>query len=259
MPFEHPDYKLGKAHPDWDRVEKILKFEAYVKHEELAEVIPTAYDWTHGIRDWGMLANDRLGICVIASAFHQVMAWAKATGRTSHLTEAMCIQDYSKFTGYDPSDPSTDQGTNLSTFMGQWLHQGLGYNHKLVAYMTLEAGNVKSVEQALYLFGGLTIGLNLPRSAANQVGSLWTVVGGPNGVPGSWGGHGVPLLRYAMGCKTCVTWAKTQVMTDGFLQKYCDEAYATVSQDFIDSSGRDPLGFDLQQMLADLARRRASA
>jgi hypothetical protein len=37
-------------------------------------------------------------------------------------------------------------------------------------------------------------------------------------------------------------------MTWSFFQRYCDEVYAIVSKDWIEASGKTPLGMDLAQL-----------
>ena len=52
---------------------------------------------------------------------------------------------------------------------------------------------------------------------------------------------------------TVVTWGALQVMTWGFWEAYCDEAYAIVSNDYITGKKTTSQGFSLQQLRADLA------
>jgi hypothetical protein len=49
-----------------------------------------------------------------------------------------------------------------------------------------------------------------------------------------------------------VTWGVLKSMSWQFYDAYADEAFAIVSEDFVDLAGRDPLGFSLTQMLRDL-------
>jgi hypothetical protein len=52
---------------------------------------------------------------------------------------------------------------------------------------------------------------------------------------------------------TVVTWGALQTMTWTFWEAYCDEAYAILSNDYLDDKQQAPQGFDLQQLQADLA------
>ena len=104
-----------------------------------------------------------------------------------------------------------------------------------------------------WAFGGVYIGVQLPKSAQTQKDG-WTVTSGPDAKPGSWGGHCVNLVDYTSDGPTCVTWGQTMPMTWEFFDTYCDEAYAAISPDFVGDGGQTPSGFDLGQLQSDLAQ-----
>jgi hypothetical protein len=52
---------------------------------------------------------------------------------------------------------------------------------------------------------------------------------------------------------TCITWGKPKKMTFSWFEKYCSEAYALVSKDWLNTSGISPSGFDLAALEQDLA------
>jgi hypothetical protein len=138
---------------------------------------------------------------------------------------------------------------------------------------------------AIWLFGGAYVGVELPLRAQDQ--DVWDVAANPglDDVPGSWGGHAVYLVGYEFGdpplggissessaktrppavCApgptsstpyagsiTCITWGRTKKMTWAWFDRYCSEAYALVSKDWIETSGLAPSGFDLQALENDL-------
>ena len=107
------------------------------------------------------------------------------------------------------------------------------------------------VRTAAWLFGGLYIGLQLPLSARTQPVWTWTRSLHGDARPGSWGGHAVNIVRYSPATLTCATWGKLQDMTWSFWDRYCDEAYAIVSTDFL-QQGKSPAGFDLATLQSDL-------
>ena len=74
-----------------------------------------------------------------------------------------------------------------------------------------------------------------------------------DGKPGSWGGHAIPVVAYDTRGVTVVTWGALQAMTWSFWEAYCDEAYAILSDDYMDGQKKAPQGFNLQQLQADLA------
>ena len=64
--------------------------------------------------------------------------------------------------------------------------------------------------------------------------------------------HCVVIPAYDENYLTCITWGELKKMTWAFWNKYCDEAYALLSQDFITQSGSAPSGFDIATLQSDL-------
>jgi hypothetical protein len=116
-------------------------------------------------------------------------------------------------------------------------------------YLALEPGNVEHLYQATYLFGAAGIGLRLPASALMQTenGQAWDVVAGSP----IEGGHYVPLVGRRAGGLHVVTWGALQVMTEVFLEEYCDEAIACVSQERLVEQ-KSPEGFSYADLMSDL-------
>lgn len=245
-----PDFsvhKLGKLAPKHDV--KRLKLEKYLP---LAEP-PEEVHWGAGISDWGMLGNDRLGDCTIASVAHAVqldmhevgLPWDDSVGQDEVL------KYYQQWCGYNPTDPATDQGAAEVDVLNSWRKDGFS-GHKLIAYADPNVENSLHVKQSIALFGGLYIGLNLPFSAATQ--GEWEVVGdGKTGdsAPGSWGGHAVYVIGYDAGYLTCITWGQSLRMSWSFFQTYCDEAH-TLFQDTWMKKETAPSGFLWADLEADL-------
>jgi hypothetical protein len=248
--------KLGKLPPRHDR--KALPFAAYVRPEGTLPVAPPAQRWSAKVTvPWGVMLNDRLGDCAVAAPAHMVLSWtANARGRPAVIPDSQVLAAYETVGGYRPGDPSTDNGCVMTDVLRYWQGVGIG-GHKIVAYLSIEPGDLKSVHEAVYLFGGVCLGLALPASAEQQIGGgrYWHVTSlAGDGRPGSWGGHAVPVVDYdTSGMLTCVTWGAPQRMTPLFLRSYCDECYAVLSEDWLDARGKDPSGFDLAALRSDLA------
>src|SRR5579862_9538819 len=69
----------------------------------------------HGnlVPQWGMLANDQYGDCVCAAACHQSMLWTACASDEATFGDAQALKIYSDVTGFNPNEPSTDNGTDL--------------------------------------------------------------------------------------------------------------------------------------------------
>lgn len=197
--------------------------------------------------------NDRLGDCTCAAMAHLVQAWTLANGSEVIPTEADVLAAYEQACGYNPADPSTDQGGIELDVLNYWKATGIG-GHKIAAFVALEPQNRDHVRAACFLFGGCYVGSALPISAQSQ--DVWSIaIGGDAGdpTPGSWGGHAYPLLGYnAIGPLIC-TWGIIKQVTWAWHDAYCDESYAVLSPDWAQGTKPAPSGFDVNALMTDLA------
>ena len=197
-----------------------------------------------------MLGNDVLGDCTCAAAGHMIECWSANAGVEKVPTDSSIIAAYSSITGYDPHTGANDNGAVCLDVLNFWRKKGIA-GSQISAYAALQPGNHDHVRQSLYLFGGVYLGLSLPLSAQTQ--KVWAVVKGPRGRAGSWGGHAVPVVAYDAKGLTVVTWGMLKTMTWQFFSLYCDEAYALLSNDWL-NAGKSPAGFDLAALQQDLHR-----
>ncbi len=247
--IDHSAMKLGKRPPVLDP--RTLRLTRYLIPEALPPV-PPVVDWSGPLVNFGMMRNDDLGDCTIAAAAHLVQVWTQdAAGAAVTIADSLIVAAYSAATGYNPADPNTDQGANELDILKFWRSQGIG-THKIGAYVGVNPTDHDHVRAALYLFGGLYIGLALPITAQRQ--AFWDVPdGGPtgDGEPGSWGGHAVCVVEFDQNSLTCITWGQKKVLTWPFWDTYTDEAYAILSPDWL-AQNRAPVGLDLATLQADL-------
>lgn len=219
---------------------------------------PPLYDWTRGITSYGMMLNDSLGDCTIAALGHAVQIWTANTSAEMTVPDSAILGGYEQFCGYNPSDPSTDQGGIELDVLTDFKSKGLG-GYSILSFMAANPRNTRELKQAISLFGGVYIGIGLPRSAQYQ--AVWDVVpddGTGNTAPWSWGGHAVFVPAYGGTNKvltdvTCITWGGLQKMTARFWMKYVDECYALLSPAWLNATGA-PNGFNLTQLEADLSQ-----
>ena len=241
--LDHRLVKLGKKARKYDR--RTLRLARYLT--PALPPPPASVDNTQGVAAWGMMLNDQLGDCTIAGCGHAVQIWTLSAGSEVTLPDSTILEYYETFDGYNPSDPSTDQGGIELDVLKDWKNQGLA-GYPLSAYVSVDPQDTSHVASAIELFGGLYIGLLLPLSAQNQ--SPWDYV--PDGsagdpTPGSWGGHCVFVVGYDQEGLTCITWGQLQKMSFDFWEQYCDEAYALLSPNW-----QPPAGFDMPTLQADL-------
>jgi hypothetical protein len=241
--------KLGKRAPHHDR--RTLLLANYLNLKALP-ILPAQQDWSGKVTVWGMMKNDTVGDCTCAAAGHLIEEWTSNVGQEVVPTDDTIIGAYSAITGYNPTTGSNDNGAVELDVLNYWRQTGIS-GHKIDAYVALEPGNHDHVRAAVYIFGDSYIGVALPITAQTQ--DVWSVPpGGPNGdgAPGSWGGHAVPVVAYDALGLTVVTWGALKRMTWGFWDTYCDEAYAVLSEDFVNQDKIAASGIDLQTLQADL-------
>lgn len=205
-----------------------------------------------GKSNWNMLANDQVGCCVFSGAAHETMLWNAECGKTIKFSDKSVLSDYSAVTGYNPSDPNSDQGTDMSLAASYRRKTGIldadGNRHKIAAYVSITPGDLYEHCIALYLFGSIGIGIEFPASAMDQVnaGKPWSVV---RNSPLE-GGHYINLVAKRTRLE-CVTWGQIQGMTTGFFKKYNDESLAYISEEML-TNRKSPEGFDYDALLAML-------
>lgn len=250
--------KLGatKSQPD----PRDLAYAAY--RSSSLPVVPNLWGYDNIIHrgEWGMLGNDQYGDCVWAGAAHEHILENRAAGRTVAFTTQGVLSDYSACTGFDPNDPSTDQGTEIRVALKYRQKTGIidaeGQRHKIGAYLQLSAsriqqGDFSELAEAAFLFGAVALGIEVPQSAMTQFNDdrMWSYVAGSP----IEGGHYVPLIAHRKHLEV-VTWARVQPVGTRFLERYISEAWALVSPDFLNATGETPQGFNTAQLNADLAQ-----
>ena len=245
--------KLGKKAKRIDP--RTFKLSKYLKPRLPQPPAETSY--VVDVPSWPMDLNDQIGDCVVAAMAHMIQQWTFYTKGVSGMvvpTDADVLAAYEAISGYVPGDPSTDTGCDMLTALNYWRNTGLA-GHKIAGYVAVDPTNLLEVRQSIWLFGNLFTGLALPVFVEGA--SDWTVpdggIFGNAGQPGSWGGHCVPAMAESPETLTCVTWGERLKMSHNFFTDYCDEAYAVLSTDWLNSSQLARSGFNMAQLRADIA------
>ncbi len=227
---------------------RTLSLARYLDRGALPEP-PPRLDLTTGVGDWPMYGNDRVGDCTTAAAGHMIEAWtAAAAGRPVEITERAVLEAFDAVKVVDPA--TGEEGAVELDVLTLWRSAGIG-GHRIGAFARVSIGDHVLLRTAAGLFGGVYIGLQLPVTAQGQ--PVWDWTGRLDGpaAPGSWGGHAVDVVGYDDSGLTVVTWGGLQELTWSFWDRYCDEAYAVLSVDFL-AAGKSPQGLDLPALERDL-------
>jgi hypothetical protein len=238
-------YKLGRKAVKTDS--RTLRLSRYLTAELPAA--PVTVDWTKGITSFGALLNDSLGDCTIAGIGHAIQIWSANLGTEANITDAEALQYYEQWDGYNPDDPSTDQGGIELDVLKDFQQQGFA-GHKLIAFADPSVANTEELRQAINLFGGLYIGLNVPNFIMNDIPAVWDTTSDDGGIAG---GHAVFVTGYDAETFTFISWGNLYKMTLNFWAQYVDESHALIGADWIGVEGT-PQGFDLAQLESDLSQ-----
>ena len=244
------NYKLGKLPAIYDS--RTLKFSNYLKANLPAP--PPSVEYGNKVKSWPMFGNDKYGDCTCAAAGHMIQDWTANSGKLATPTLSSVIKFYEHFVG-DP--PPADAGCNMLDVLNYWRTTGLG-SHKVEAFVALEPKNDVHARDAIYMFGALYIGVELPDFAVtgNMLKTPWVVPPqGPVGdaAPNPNNGHCIPAVAYDARNLYIVTWGEVKAMSWQFYDTYADEAYAVLSQEFIAKNGKTVAGFDFATLKKDLA------
>jgi hypothetical protein len=215
---------------------------------------PSTVDWTKGTTNWGMMLNDSLGDCTIAGGAHAIQVWTLNTATMYTMPNNVIEGAYSAWDGYVPGDPSTDQGGIELDVLNDWKKNVRGFfkQHPLLAFADAAVTNQTEVKQAINLFGGLYIGLNVPNYImGDTIPQVWDVPQ-PGQDATIDGGHCVYCVGYDPQGVTFISWGALYKMTWAFWSKFVDEAHALLGKNWLDAKSVDPQGFDLAQLEADL-------
>ena len=252
-----PNYKLGKLPPVVDS--RTLLFGAYLTPQLPAP--PAQENYGQKVATWPMYGNDQYGDCTCAAVGHMIQNWtATAKGEvTPPLQSIMSL--YEHFVG---TPPPPDAGCSLLVVLRHWKKAGVD-GHTIQAYALLKVGDEVQAKDALWCFGTIYIGLALPDFAVPANTDLSTI---PWVVPASGAtgnaaknpnnGHCVPAVAYDDENLYVVTWGAVKSMSWEFYTAYSDEAFAVLSQDFIDANGQAPQGFDMAALEKDLSQIKAA-
>lgn len=260
----HPHLRLGR-HPRTRR--KMLQFRCLAVEKQLRLTKPLAFDYSQGLpADLGVMGNDKLGDCTAAAKYHRIqLVQFKTTGALlpGEALADLAVAFYEGSTGYTPGNPGTDQGGNMQDIADYLVSKGMpmpgNVADKFVASFEIDTARQADLAYCGSLCGGIDLGIQVTTSVMPADGSeppdVWDVSPGDQAL----GGHDVYAFgRLSNGNWIVNSWGKFYQITQRFWDKNVEEAYGYVSSDWIDKTGKTPLGMSLAEWEAAMAAHAAS-
>jgi len=196
-----------------------------------------------GAADLGVMHNDTLGDCTIAALGHAAQALTANNGAMATPTDAAILQGYETVDGYNPNDPSTDQGGVEVEVLAAW-QKGIDRFARLDLWVPVNPQNLEHVLTGIERYGGVYVGVALPLSAQDQ--PVWELDESDptKAVAGSWGGHAITWSKFSRAQQRlgCVTWGMPQDASFTWHGGYCDEAAIPLCSTLWCPNGKSPLG-----------------
>jgi hypothetical protein len=180
-----------------------------------------------------MYLNDAIGDCTCADVGHAEQLFSHfGAGTTVTVTENDVLAVYKTVGGYVPGDPSTDNGCVIQDVLTYWRKRGVA-GHKILAFFQVNHRDTTELKACCWLFGGVTLGVNLPKSAMQQfnAGQPWDYKRfSSNKI---LGGHDIRLVGYDGEWWYVVTWGAVQKVTTAWLMKFVEEAWSEADDEWI--------------------------
>lgn len=211
---------------------------------------PENEDWLSEVTLWPMYLNDRIGDCTCATVGHIIEIFTHyGQGRLVKVTDNDVLKAYEDVSGYNPDTGANDDGAVVQDVLNYWRKTGVG-GHKILAFAEVDYRDKDELRAAMSLFGNIYLGIDFPNTAFDQFdnGEPWDVVSGAY----SEGGHAINAGYYDVSDNMwkIVTWGQVQPMTQAFFDKYVEEAWVVVSEEWI-KDNKNPDGIDLAALGQD--------
>src|ERR1700691_3712536 len=133
-----------------------------------------------------MYMNDTLSCCVESCIGHlEGVFTGNASGIATIYSDQQIIGAYEAMGGYVDGVSASDQGTDEQTALQVYESNGFAGGSKIAGWIRVNGADPVEVRAALYLFGNLMFGMELPDAWVDSglpdaSGFTWDVAGPPN-------------------------------------------------------------------------------
>jgi hypothetical protein len=246
-------YKLGLRPV---RTQPRLKLVDYLVPSDLPTIDSLKFPLGHAdVIQPHMFMNDQLGDCAIAGSIEEVRLANALRGVTVPFSDHAAAVNYSAITGYNPDDPSTDQGADVHDLYEFRKQYGIidddGTRHKIVAYAGLTPGDFDELLVALSLFDMVGIGIQVPDYCDTQfeAGQPWHLIPGRHQIEG---GHYISVCGATdKDTAQLYTWGGLGGITRNFYIAYNTVAVVALTEEVF-TADKSPEGINREKLAADL-------
>lgn len=227
--------KLGRLRPELSKLNYL--------HNYLTEVVDTPESIFYGrYLDYPMFLNDKLGDCTIAGYAHLAQTQYDEIGKTFITSDKEVKQTY-----FDITD-GQDSGCVEYQVLELARSQGL-LGDQISTYAPVRV-DVDMLKQALFLGGGLYLGVNLPQSAEQEFADNkpWEVISNSPII----GGHCVIATGYNPVVCSIVTWGKVVSASWDWITHYTEEAWVILPDVWVSANKCPQL--DLASLKTDFSK-----
>jgi hypothetical protein len=236
-----------------------IKFKDFVHALIAYPTVPSTCDWSQAAIAVieNVEGNDNAGDCVEAEEAHFI---GVVTGNANTLfayTPQMTLALYTAETGYNASNPNTDQGTDPIADLNYLTQNPYADGSKLAGWALVDASSQSEVKYAVYTLGNGKLWLGLPaaiiQNMPSKSGFVWDVTLGaadPNN------GHCIGICGFNSVGVQIMTWGMIGTITWAALAAWCVSAQGggmavRVTTDWISSkTGQAPSGLNLSALIS---------
>jgi len=208
-------------------------------------VPPRSFDYSNKVASYPMALNNELGDCTIAGVLHMLQLIYAEVGETfEYPGDEVVRAEYLKLTN------GADSGLVERRVLQTWMTDGI-FNNKISAFAPVNIKNRNEMAAAIYLFGAVYLGVEMPRSAEEQFEAHepWHLTE-RNEEP--IGGHCVVATGINRFGLDIITWGATESMTWGWWEKYGSEAWVVIPEIFIEVDHGPVWTIDILALQEDL-------
>ena len=153
-------------------------------------------------------------------------------------------EEYFKLSG------GADTGLVERQVLQTWMKEGI-FGNKISAYAPVNIKNRAEMQAAIYLFGSVYLGVEMPKSAEQQFESHqpWHLDGREEEPAG---GHCVVATGYNRFGIDIITWGATESMTWSWWEEYGSEAWVVIPEIFTELDHGPVWNIDILTLQQDL-------